>query len=299
VGNPHHQNANIPCDLSVIVPCYNAADTLSEQLEALRTQSFAATWEIIIADNGSTDSTLEVAERFRSQFPNFRIIDVSEHKGAAHARNGGAKVAHGKHLAFCDADDVVAPGWMNAIRTALECTDLAASRFEGHKLNDPEITAVRECPQQTGLINLRYSSFLPFAGAGGLAINKENFIRLNGFDETLINGEDIDFCWRAQINGMRLEFIPDAVVHIRMRNDMKSIFRQTVNNGYWTVPIYKHYRQYGIPIVPWTSGVKQWLLLVKRLPRLFRKKSRLKWLTEFAYRWGLIKGSIRYRSLTL
>ena len=298
VKDAHHQNRNTCCDFSVIVPCYNAAETLLEQLEALSTQKYGASWEIIVADNGSTDNTLEIAKRFHARLPNFRSVDASACKGAAHARNVGAKAAHGTYLAFCDADDVVAPGWMVALRTSLEQTELAASRFEGHKLNGREILSIRKCPQETGLINLGYSSFLPFAGACGLAIKKTDFFKLNGFDETLINGEDVDFCWRAQLSGMRLEFVPEAVVHIRMRRDTKSVFRQTVNNGYWTAPIYKRYRQHGMPVVPWTSGVKQWMLLVKHLPWLIRKTSRLIWIKDFAYRWGLIKGGFRYRTLT-
>lgn len=286
-------------DLSVIVPCYNAADTLSEQLEALSNQKFSGSWEVIVSDNGSTDNTLGIAERFRCRLPNFRIVDASDHKGAAHARNVGAKAAYSKYLAFCDADDVVASGWVEAIRRSLDRTELAASRFEGNKLNDPEVLKIRNCPQQKRLMNLRYSAFLPFAGACGLAARRSDFFKLNGFDETLINGEDIDFCWRAQLQGMQLQFVPEAVVHIRMRSDLHGIYKQTVNNGYWTVPLYKQYRQYGMPVVPWTSGVKKWLNLLVRFPRLFKKSTRIIWIRDFAYRWGLIKGSINYRTLAL
>lgn len=293
---PHQVMA--PCDLSVIVPCYNASATLSDQLEALCKQKFEADWEIILADNGSSDNSLEIADRFRSEFSNIRVIDASERKGAAHARNAGANAARGEYLAFCDADDVVAPGWAEAIRSSLDETELAASRFEGDTLNDPQVLAIRSCPQQTGLMNLKYSAFLPFAGACGLGVKKTDFFKLQGFDDALINGEDIDFCWRAQLVGMRLRFVPEAVVHIRLRQDTMSIFKQTVNNGYWTVPLYKRYRRYGMPVVPWTVGVAQWLLLIKRLPRLFRKTDRAIWIKAFAYRWGLIKGGIRYRTLT-
>ena len=295
---PPDQNNAPSCDLSVIVPFYNAGDTLAEQLEALGSQHFDFDWEIILVDNGSVDDSLEIANAFHGQFANARVVDASSRQGAAHARNVGARLANGHHLAFCDADDVVAAGWIIALRKALRGSELAASRFEGHKLNDPETLSIRKCPQQTDLMHLKYAPFLPFAGACGLGIKKADFWKLGGFDETLINGEDVDFCWRAQLSGMRLRFVSEAVVHIRMRKDVNSFFRQTVNNGYWTVPIYKRYRHLGMPAVSWTSGLFQWLLLFKHTPWLIKKKSRFLWMMEFAYRWGLIKGGIRYRVLT-
>jgi GT2 family glycosyltransferase len=145
----------------------------------------------------------------------------------------------------------------------------------------------------------RYSPFLPFAGACGLGVRRALFVALDGFDEQLLNGEDIDFCWRAQLGGAVLHFVPEAVVHIRLRSEPREVFRQTLNYGLWTVPLYKRYRAHGMPRVPWHRGARAWLRLLLRLPRLLRRSTRTKWLKEFAYRWGLLKGSIRFRTLAL
>lgn len=288
-----------PVGLSVIIPSFNAETTLREQLDALAEQDVAEPWELIVADNGSTDKTVEIAEAYRGRIANLRVIDASDRRGASHARNVGVAAALGSRIAFCDADDVVAPNWLNAIARALDRHDLVASRFDGDRLNSRETLAVRKCPQQEGLMSFKYSRFLPTAGACGMGVRRKLFEALEGYDEQLLNGEDIDFCWRAQLGGTELHFVRDAVVHIRLRSEPGEIFRQTMNYGLWTVPLYRRYLEHGMPRVPWQSGVRSWLQLLLRLPRLTKRSTRTKWLKEFAYRWGLLKGSIRFRTLAL
>ena len=285
--------------LSVIIACFNAATTLREQLDALAHQDATAPWELIIADNGSTDQTVAIAEEYHGRIPHLRVIDASDRRGTAHARNVGVVAARGSLVVFCDADDVVAPNWLSAIERALAQHDLVASRFDGEKLNSRETLAVRTCPQQEDLMSFRYARFLPFAGACGMGIKRSLFEALEGFDEQLLNGEDIDFCWRAQLGGAELRFVEDAVVHIRLRSEPSEIFRQSMNYGFWTVPLYQRYLAHGMPRVPWYRGARAWLRLLLRVPRLIRRSTRTKWLKEFAYRWGLLKGSVRFRTLAL
>src|SRR5258708_12899377 len=89
-GAPHQ----VPiADLSVVIPCLNAGDVLARQLEALATQAWDGTWDVIVADNGSTDETREVAASFDPRLPSLRIVDASDQRGRQHARNVGARVA--------------------------------------------------------------------------------------------------------------------------------------------------------------------------------------------------------------
>ena len=285
--------------ISVIIACYNAGQTLAEQLEGLAEQEYGEPWELIIADNGSTDDSLALVERYRPRLATVRVVDASRVQGAAHARNVGAAAARGPYLAFCDADDVVGKGWLRALSRAVQRYDFAASRFEGERLNPPEVLRIRQCPQQDGLMTFKYSRFLPFAGACGLAVRRSLFDTLGGFDEELLSGEDIDFCWRAQLSGTELHFADDAVVHIRLRSEPREVIRQAEAYGFWTVPLYVRYRRHGMSPVPWQAGAWRWLRLLARAPRLARRSSRTKWLREFAYRRGLLKGSIRYRTIAL
>jgi glycosyltransferase involved in cell wall biosynthesis len=115
--------------LSVVIPCFNAASTLGTQLEALARQRYNQDWEVIIADNGSTDGSLAVAESYKSRLPGLRVVDSSDRRGAAHARNIGALNSTGDHLLYCDADDEVAPGWMAAMAEALSRHELSPAEW--------------------------------------------------------------------------------------------------------------------------------------------------------------------------
>ena len=121
--------------LSVIIPCLNAAGTIGAQLDALAVQQWDQPWEVIVADNGSTDRSLAIVERYRYKLPNLRVVDASARRGQPCALNTGAMAAKGDALAFCDADDEVAPGWLPAMGKALSKYDFVACRVDFKKLN--------------------------------------------------------------------------------------------------------------------------------------------------------------------
>lgn len=229
--------------LSVIIPCYNAGATIAEQLEAFVVQQWSESWEIIISNNGSTDTTLDIVEQYRERLPNMRIVDSSEKKGAAYAMNVGAKAAKGDALAICDADDVVAPGWVAAIGEALEQYEMVASRFDYEKLNgDWSQRNHKWLSQQKGLPKTRFHPHLLFAGCCGLGMRRELHEALGGFDESIPVLFDPDYCFRAQLRGAKIEFVPEALVHIRNRTKLSRAFSQARVWGRYNVLLYKRYR---------------------------------------------------------
>jgi glycosyltransferase involved in cell wall biosynthesis len=92
-------------DVSVVIPAYNAADTLPETLESLIAQSFDD-FEAIVVDDGSSDDTAEVAAA--SGDPRVRVLSV-RNGGVARARNHGIAATNGTYVAFLDADDLWHP----------------------------------------------------------------------------------------------------------------------------------------------------------------------------------------------
>ena len=100
------------------LPLWNAEATLGQQLEALLA-SVDDDMEILVVDNRSTDDSRSVADRFAIRDRRVRVIDASARQGEPHARNVGVAAATSDRIAFCDADDVVAPTWASAMRDAL------------------------------------------------------------------------------------------------------------------------------------------------------------------------------------
>ena len=88
--------------VSVIVPVYNAADYLPRCLDSIMKQS--GNFEVIIVNDGSTDDTLSIMQKYADKYPNIRIIN-QKNEGVSAARNAGLQAAKNKYITFIDADD--------------------------------------------------------------------------------------------------------------------------------------------------------------------------------------------------
>lgn len=210
--------------ISVIIACYNEEATIGQQLNALAAQTCPVSWEVIVADNGSTDGSLDVVRRYVGHLPCLRVIDASQKRGASYARNRGVAAAQGQWILFCDGDDVVGPGWLCSMYQALLHHDFVAGAFEITKLNDPRLVKTRRPVQADGL--QQQPNGLPYAGAGNMGIKRAVFEAAGGFDESLRYLEDVDLCWRVQYAGTPLFFVEDAVLHVRYRAQPRRTFQQ-------------------------------------------------------------------------
>jgi glycosyltransferase involved in cell wall biosynthesis len=196
------------CVLSVVIACYNGATTLPVQLEALSTQEWSRSWEVVLADNGSTDGSAEIATGYAKKLPNMRMVDASACQGQPFALNTGIRASRGASIALCDADDEVAPGWLAGMGEALLQHDFVACTMDHVKLNP----AWLQWPQQkTELQRLWYPPFLPHAGGATLGFKRTLYDDLGGFDERLRYLHDTEFCIRAELKGIRLTFVNTAV----------------------------------------------------------------------------------------
>ena len=286
--------------VSVIIPCLNAAETLDAQLEALSRQTWRGEIEVLVADNGSTDGSSELAASWRDRLPGLRVLHATDRKGPAHARNVAAAAATGDVLLFCDADDVVAEGWIDGLVPELERHEAAASRHEIERLNGEQARRLHGDPaQQHGLCSYTNPPFLDHAGGCGLGVRRQVFEELGGFDEAYVALEDTDLCWRLQLAGHRLAFAPEAVVHVRFPATLADAFRQATRYGQYNVYIYTRYRSRGMPRPQTLPGLLRLGSLLLRSPQLLSRSARGRWIWLVGWRLGRHRGCLRYRSLAL
>lgn len=281
--------------LTVVIPCRNAAATVALQLAALRRQQWDQPWEVIIADNGSTDATLTIIEQNSAGLPGLQVVDASDRRGAGHARNVGALFARGEALAFCDADDEVGDGWVAAIGAALEKHEMVASRFDIEKLNPQWIVGRLRNPQSAGLQRIKYPPYLQHAGGSGLGIRRSLHERIGGFDESLAQLEDTDYCFRAQRLGCELHFAADAVVHVRYSSHPAGLFRQSRLWAEYNELMYKRYGEDRPMEHPWLAYGRTWRDLILHAPRLLHREKRSAWMKTLGTQIGLLEGALRYR----
>jgi GT2 family glycosyltransferase len=280
----------------VVIAALNGARTLPRQLDALLDQEVAASWEIVVADNGSTDGSRDIVTAYAERAENVRLVDASDGAGLAHARNAGARAARGRDLAFCDQDDEVADGWAAAMVGALEDHEFVAGALEHDRLNPPWAIAVRGRPQVDGL--LRYPEFedhFAFAFGCTLGVRRALHETIDGFDPRFTKGcEDADYCWRLQAAGHPLVFAPAAVTHYRFRSDVRGIFHQGRAYGESEALLYRKHRALGLRPVrhPWRRGARAWAAAVRSaaLPLTREQRAVASW--RLGHRIGRLSGSL-------
>ncbi len=103
--------------ISIIVPCYNCINTIERCVNSLLS-SQNVSYEIILADDGSTDGTAAICKRFESSYPQVIYLPLS-HKGVAAARNAGLTVAKGNYIGFTDSDDYVEPNMFSNLLSSI------------------------------------------------------------------------------------------------------------------------------------------------------------------------------------
>jgi glycosyltransferase involved in cell wall biosynthesis len=284
--------------LSVIVPVLNAAGVVTGQLEALARQEWGRPWEVVVADNGSTDSTIEVVEGYRARLPALRVVDASGQRGQAHALNVGARAALAEGVVFCDADDEVAPGWVAAMGEALADHELVACRSEAGKLNEPWVEETREAQPVGALSTVPFPPFAPYAGSGGLGVRRAVHERLGGFDESMPALFDVDFCLRARAQGIELTLVPEALLHYRYRTGWGATFRQARIYAEQMALVQRRHQEKGSPgrnRRPWL--VRGWKPIASSLVSVHRRSSRAKLAWQLGWQLGRYVGSVRHRVL--
>ncbi len=275
--------------ISVIIPVRNGMPWLEDQLRALLGQTYTGDWEIVIADNGSTDDSRSVAERWSEEHPWVHLVDAAGTIGAPAARNAGVNAAVGDLLAFCDADDVVRPNWLECCETALGDADVVAGVFDFWTLN-----GLQPLPPKPA--SMRQLGYLPAGLGANLAVRREAFEAVGGFNEELLTGEDIDLCWRLQLEGYRFVIEFGAIVAKRERPESRQVFRQAAAYGRSGPALYRRHRGSGARR-NLTGAAKSWLWLVLLAPRLIRPgNGRLEWVRAAGMRLGRLVGSVEERA---
>lgn len=290
-------------DLSILIACYNGESTLGETLEGLVSQEWRRPWEIILCNNRSTDRSVALFEDYARRHPAIPmcVVDASARRGKAHALNRGMAAARGRAIAFCDADDVVAPGWLRAMGDALDSKPFVAARMDFTVLNTGWVRHYRGHAQETRLPQTPWAPHFNYAGGGTFAFTRAVFETVGGFDEDLLYLEDNDFCIRAQLRGHALSYVPEAVIHIRSRADVRKVYEQSYSWARAEIGLYKRYgRRTSLPISLYRLA-KAWGVIAIRAAQRAIVGPRYSDVLEARFQWklgqarGRLAGAIEHR----
>jgi glycosyltransferase involved in cell wall biosynthesis len=292
ISTRHLADGTAPRLLTVVVPTYNEAQVIGDQLTALAAQSYAGEWEVVVADNGSTDATRSVVESFEDRLPSVRIVDASARRGAAHARNVGSANANGDAIAYADADDIVDVDWLTELSDGLKRHDFVAGRMDQESFSASGSTDLARFDWRQLPVNL---DFLPWGFGGNLAVRTAVWREVGGWIEEFPAVNDVPFCWRVQLAGYPLAYVPEAVVRYRPHAQLTGLAQQHLRFGKHGALLYREFRRYGIRRDPLSAVLRRWTKVLVRVPYLARSdEHRRAWLRHAMHSWGRLIGSIEY-----
>ena len=216
-----------PSKVSVVVATFNGQRTLKACLESLVRLNYPD-YEVILVDDGSTDSTPEIAKLF----PSVRYLRQAN-QGLSVARNSGIAAATGEIIAFTDDDCRADDDWLYYLVSDLLRSDFVA--IGGHNFLPPEdspvAAAVAVSPGGPAHVMLTDSEAEHIPGCN-MAFYKWALQEIQGFDPIFRKaGDDVDVCWRLQDRGYRIGFSPAGFVWHYRRSTIKAYLKQQAGYG--------------------------------------------------------------------
>lgn len=254
---------------SIIIPVWNKVELTRQCLVALASATTDVSFELIVVDNASTDSTPEL---LASLAGDVRIIRNDRNLGFAKACNQGARAARGKYLVFLNNDTIPQPHWLTPLVREVE--EHPEVGVVGSKLLFADGTiqhagvvftrshlipyhAYRTAPADLPAVNQR-REFQAVTGACML-IRRNLFEAAGGFDEAFENGfEDVDLCLKVRAKGYRIVYQPrSALYHLESqtatrhdRDDHNGrLLRERWGSHWWLADEDLHYHTDGFKLV--------------------------------------------------
>lgn len=199
---------------SVIVPTYRRPEALANLLRGILFQHCPmVTYEVIVVDDGGCIPLGSTISQFNGDLA--LTLLRQNNAGPAAARNHGARSARGKFLAFIDDDCIPTPGWLYGLAQVFRSAPEAlCGGTTKNALIDNLFSETTHA-----LIDYVYQEYKPadnmgaFFLANNLAVSRNEFSRIGGFDPSLRFGEDREFCHRWVSNRRPLVFAPNALIH--------------------------------------------------------------------------------------
>ncbi|SFV34228.1 glycosyltransferase [Hyphomicrobium facile] len=231
-------------EFSIVVPFYNAEETLDLCLQSLKKLEYPSSqYEVILVDNNSTDGSAAIARE-----SGFRCLREVDYQSSYAARNTGIRASKGTFIAFTDADCIVDPKWLTAFHEQVHKD--SAGCFAGEILPYEPGSLIERFSARIGLLRqkgpLSGWHFKPFAQTANAVYRRKVLDEIGYFDPQLKSGGDAVLSWKMlDSTSYGIEFVPDAIIHHKHRTDIDSLWEQ--------------FRKYGTAKARWRDAQKKFV----------------------------------------
>lgn len=200
--------------MSIIVPVYNVESYIHLCIESILKQTMDfSEFEVLLIDDGSSDSSLDICKKYSELYPMFKVI-TKENEGVSKTRNLGLKLARGKYVLYLDADDICSPN------TFYNIWDFFERHYDSIDLVTYPLIKYNEKLEKIGTIHYRYKYLnktgvynleeTPFIAQTTMNICVKNESEKPYFDETMIVHEDQDYITRIVMKKGCIGFVKEA-----------------------------------------------------------------------------------------
>lgn len=221
--------------ISIVIPSYNSSQTIAQCIEGcLEQQRTKDVVEIIIVDDGSTDNTKDVVEKYPVKYV------YQENRGPAAARNRGWRAAEGDIVCFTDSDCIPDRAWLRQLLKSFMHPEVAAVGGSYGIANSDSLVA--DCIHEEIIERHRnMPEYVHAFGSYNVAIRKEVLETVGGFDETYCraSGEDNDLSYRILQEGHKIAFARDAIVAHHHTECFFKYLKEQFRHGYWRMKLYR------------------------------------------------------------
>ena len=207
------------------MPCYNAANYISQSIESVINQTYT-NWELIIVDDGSTDNSKSICHSYLCRDNRIRYI-YQENSKQAIARNKGITKANGELIAFLDADDLWLPQKLEVTLNQFDLNQFDLIFTNSFYTDSIMIDLKCQNYSKMGIIKNTYfgkNGIISFLEGNKIPIltaivKKTCLLKVNGFDSTCVPAEDYDLWIRLLKNGYKLQSIEHALAIYRIHEN--------------------------------------------------------------------------------
>jgi glycosyltransferase involved in cell wall biosynthesis len=207
---------------SIVVPAYQAADTISQTLEAISEQTFPE-WECIVVDDGSTDATLEIGRSYSKRDARINVLH-QDNQGTGGAYNTGVGAASAPWIVLCSADDLLLPEHLASMSRFMESEPGYQIYTSNGFISRSGMarTPVYDGGPWQNVRSLDLASVIRVCFFGVGAVFAKGIVSAVGGFRTNIFAEDYDFWLRAMAGGARHRYTPALLSVWRVSATQKS-----------------------------------------------------------------------------
>lgn len=222
-------------EISVIIPVYNAEETLRQCLESVLGQT-RRNYEVIIADNNSTDGTKDIVQEFKYKNRKIKYVFESE-RGRGSARNAGIRIAAGEVIAMIDADCVTPSNWLDELVGPIISGEETAVMGSDRDIIENYWTRNVQKANQKFMERNTAGEYISHIDTKNFAI-RASVIKDLLFDPGLYSFIDYDLFLRVK-DSIKIRYMPDVKVGHYHKRSFREVVEVNFRRAYWTAKIYK------------------------------------------------------------